>query len=145
MAGDRWLTTLCDHTGQPLAIRLRPPDAVADATGKYSYLLAVTHHLRSVRADGMPDPDYNESLAAFDAALVDALDEAGRVVVVETCAGRRLYYAYVADEAAAKRAVTQVLAEYGCLSESGFRGGPDPAWQFYAAYLDGPAAGTTSG
>jgi hypothetical protein len=82
----------------------------------------------------MPEPDYNELLCGFDGELIKQLEIDGRVVVIETYAGKRIYYAYVGDEKASKDRVAQVLARYGHVAESAFRGGADPTWNFYARY-----------
>src|SRR5262245_1545533 len=100
MENSQWLTTMCEHDGQSLAIRLRPPSAVNDDRSKYGHLLVVMHRLASVRSDGMPTPDYNETLFRFDCELINQLEDGGRVVLVETYSGERIYYAYVADEIA---------------------------------------------
>jgi Family of unknown function (DUF695) len=141
MENDKWLAMMYNIAGEKTAIRLRPRAAVKGARGKYGYLLVVTHHLAVVRADGMPDADYNDSLLVFDCELIQQLELGGRVVVIETCAGKRIYYAYVADEIASKDRATQVLLDHGHLSESNFRGGADLTWEFYSQYMEGPGAG----
>ena len=114
-----------EHLGQRLAIRLRPPTAVSDVRGEYRNLLVVIQKLAFVRGDGMPDADYNHSLRSFDGELIQQLEIDGRVVVVETFAGERIYYAYVDDEVASKAREMHVLTSHGHLEESSFRGGPD--------------------
>jgi Family of unknown function (DUF695) len=140
-----WLTTMTEHQGQKLAVRLRPAPAVSDARTRYGYRLVLIQHLTSVRADGMPNPEYNEGLRSFDSEIIRELEVDGRVVLVETYAGERIYYAYVADKVASKRRATQVLSEYGHQLEPDFRGGQDPDWRFYARYTDHLACGTAFG
>lgn len=134
MDNPQWLITMTEHQGQTLAVRLRPASAVSDARTRYGYLLVLTQHLTSVRADGMPNSEYNQRLRSFDSEMIRELDVDGRVVLVESYAGERIYYAYVADEIASKRRATQVLSAYGHQLESEFRGGQDPDWKFYDRY-----------
>ncbi len=139
MNDPQWLITVRDHGGQKLGVRLRPSAAVADARKRYGYLLVVTQQLTSINTSGMPAADCNRSLASFDRELIDEIEIEGRVVVVETYAGKRIYYAYVADELAAKRRAAQVLQAHAHLSDAEFRGGADRDWVFYSRYTDGLA------
>jgi hypothetical protein len=84
----------------------------------------------------MPEADYNESLFSFECDLFSQLEIEGRMVVVETYAGKRIYYTYVANEQASKDRATRVLSAHGHLSESSFRGGADPDWRFYSRYTE---------
>jgi hypothetical protein len=84
----------------------------------------------------MPEPDYNESLFNFEHDLMSQLEIEGRMVLVETYAGKRIYYAYVADESTSKDRATKVLSGYGHLTEANFRGGADPDWKFYDRYIE---------
>ena len=58
---------------------------------------SLTHTLAKVRPDGLPEPDYNETLAGLDLRIIQALEESrrGLTVIVETFGGRRNYYAYL--------------------------------------------------
>jgi hypothetical protein len=137
MEASNWVTAVREHSGQKLAIRLRPCDAVSDARCRFHQLLVVTHQFSSVTADGMPEESYNSSLFNFDCDLIRQLEIDGRVVLVETYAAKRIYYAYVADESASRNRAAEVLSKYGHSSACTFRGGADPAWRFYTQYCGG--------
>jgi hypothetical protein len=90
-----WLGATVEYEGFPLALRVRPQaDSPANQT-KLPHLVALTHHLDHVRADGLPKAGYNDTLDSFDGDVVECLERygLGLVVVVETFAGRRTYYA----------------------------------------------------
>lgn len=57
----------------------------------YGRLAIVVHTLKHVRPDGLPEPAYNQSLAAVDADVVESLEANGQglVVLVETFQGER--------------------------------------------------------
>jgi hypothetical protein len=91
MENPQWLITLCDYSGQSLAIRLRPPSAISDARKQYGHLFVVTHDFACVRGDGLPEPDYNDTLHEFDCELIGHFELDGRVVLVEKEAGESMY------------------------------------------------------
>jgi hypothetical protein len=107
---------------------------VAGCRGRYSYLLVVTQKLERVESTGVPEADYNDGLASFDSDLIRELEVDGLVVVVETFAGKRNYYAYVADKDRSTSRAESLLSRCGMQSITSFRGGPDPAWRFYDRY-----------
>jgi 4-hydroxyphenylpyruvate dioxygenase-like putative hemolysin len=135
MENPAWLTTMREYNGQPMAIRLRPIPATESARETCGHLLVITQEMAHVRADGMPEPDYNDSLFQFDGELIRELECNGLVVLVETYAGKRIYYAYVIDEVSSKERAISVLTTFGHLSEASFRGGADPDWKFYTRYM----------
>ena len=135
MDKDKWLTGMHSHAGQEMAIRLQRVSEASDTKNRYKNLLVVTQHLPLVSSSGLPEADYNDRLLEFDCQLISEIEKGGIVVLVETYAGKRIYYAYVADEAASKDRVSQVLADYGNSAVSDFRGGIDSEWRFYSRYL----------
>ena len=100
-----WLTATVQYQGFPLALRVRPGAGTAEQRARLWTLAVVTHRLAQVRADGMPEPDYNDGLADLDGAVIRALEvDGGTVVVVETLGGRRHYYAYTSGSGALEAA-----------------------------------------
>jgi hypothetical protein len=103
----------------------------------YPTLLVVTHHLVEVRADGLPEAKYNESLQALDCAIVASFEAAGQgtPALVETCSGRRNYFGYVASPVAAQGIFARVMSDWPshtltCRIEA------DPEWALLKAYRD---------
>lgn len=135
MDNPQWLTKMTTYCEQSLAIRLRTEQAVSAVREVYTCLLVLTHELREVRNDGMPDPDYNEQLFNFECELFCKLEVNGKVILVETFAGKRIYYAYVENEAESKARASEVLTKFGLTLETSFRGGADPHWKFYSQYV----------
>ena len=101
MAEDRpWKTGSFEYEGFPLLLRVPDGlnfDALKDA---YPQFISVTHYLSKVKANGLPEPEYNESLFDFDDQLVGALENgrAGVTVLVETFGGKRTYYMYAKSD-----------------------------------------------
>ena len=96
-----WLTGEKLYEGFPLLLR-RP--ASVDYASLPPKLLIITHHLEKTKPNGLPEPDYNDTLADFDLELVRYLPakQAGRIVLVETFGHKRHYYAYGGAAASAE-------------------------------------------
>lgn len=63
----------------------------------YPTLAIVTHEFTKRCANGLPEPDYNETLFEMDIELVEVFDagQKGVPVLIETFGGKRRYYFYV--------------------------------------------------
>jgi len=59
----------------------------------------VTHFLTYVKANGLPESDYNDSLEQLDVSLTSPFrdEKNGLIALIETFAGKRTYYVYVAE------------------------------------------------
>jgi len=71
---DEWLGSTQRYEGLPLALRVRPLADSPEHRARWPHFAAVTHVLAQVRGDGLPEPAYNETLDAFDAAVIHKLD-----------------------------------------------------------------------
>jgi hypothetical protein len=132
---DPWLTNIVEHEGFPLALRVRPAIDTPENRSAYRRLLLVTHELAQVRANGLPESDYNQSLAGFDRDMFQFLEcqGDGMVAFVETFAGKRTYYAYVDTGATFKARFAELKAKYPQHALSvGFR--EEPNWETYNLY-----------
>ena len=123
------------YEGFPLALRVRPNADTSANRAALASLGVVTHQLSQLRDNGLPESEYNSSLEDFDLALQAAMEGegAGLVVLVETFAGKRNYYAYVNDCATFHNRVDALRLEFQqheLLIEC--RG--DAAWKFYGRY-----------
>lgn len=129
-----WLTATVQYQGFPLALRVRPGAGTAEPRARLSALAVVTHRLAQVRADGMPEPDYNDGLADLDGAIIRALEvDGGTVVLVETLGGRRSYYAYTSGGGALDAAWAAVRAAHpGHALDLQRRA--DPGWSVFGDY-----------
>ena len=97
--GRDWLSGQSTYEGFPIYFR-RPDIRVAEYSSlcaDFPLRLTVTHFLAQVKDNGLPEADYNESLADFDHALIGLLRDSGAAIVtlVETFAGKRTYYLYL--------------------------------------------------
>jgi len=97
----QWHTGEVQHEGFPLLLRFPDKPDFDILSRRYPKLLAVEHTLAKVKPSGLPEPDYNDSLADFDHDLVSAFEPSasGITVLVETFGGRRSYYIYVSADA----------------------------------------------
>jgi hypothetical protein len=130
-----WLTKMAEHEGRPLALRVRPDADSAANCGRYPQVASVSHELPIVSANGLPEPNYNDSLAEFDHDLHATIerDGEGLVVVVETFSGKRNYFAYITDVARLRARVEQFQLLHP-QSPLNMRSGPDPEWKWYNSY-----------
>ncbi len=137
MNNDSWLGATVNYEGSPMALRVRPNIDTAHNRGCFPQLVEVTHKLAQVRPDGLPSSDYNESLAEFDAQIIEALEEQalGITVVIETYNGQRSYYAYVVSVAHAKRAFDTVSSSFPQHTLA-FHPGVDAEWGLYTEYRE---------
>jgi hypothetical protein len=130
-----WLTGMTRYEGYPLALRVRPSADSAANRAAFPHLGVVTHQLANVRDNGLPETEYNASLEDFDVALQFAIkgEGAGLVVLIETFAGKRTYYAYVSDEKTFRvrvGALSRLFEHHRLTVECR----PDAAWRFYERY-----------
>ena len=88
-----WQSGETTYEGFPLL--LRKPSEI-DYDGLPESLLVVVHHLEKTKPDGLPYPDYNETLADFDHEILNYLGERriGCPVLIETFGHKRNYYFY---------------------------------------------------
>ena len=96
-----YLWTIAKHTyeGFPLYLR-RPVDVdTPDHRMSFPHLAVIKHTFTKRFPDGRPEPDYNETLGELDHEVLAAFTpgQFGVPVLVETFAGKRNYYFYVAD------------------------------------------------
>lgn len=77
---------------------LRRPDHknVWKFKGEFFKLVSIEHHLDIVVNSGLPESDYNQSLAEFDNDMCGCLSakENGIPILIETFSGKRNYYYY---------------------------------------------------
>ena len=130
-----WLTWMAEYEGFPLALRVRPEADSAANRAKFTHLARITHHLAEVKRNGLPKDAYNESLAGFDhdVHVLAERDGDGLVVLVETFAGKRIYYTFVADEARLRSRFDELCAKYPNHT-LGVEVGPAANWKFYSGY-----------
>src|SRR5258705_10453022 len=93
-----WATAKMEYEGFPLMLR-RPTNLDVDSLRPALPTLAVvTHEFTKRKSNGLPEPDYNESLFEMDLELVRAVDvyRMGVPALVETFGGKRHYSFYFA-------------------------------------------------
>ena len=94
-----WLTTETEYDGLPLYLRLPNYENVWKYKSKYPKLICITHEFDSVKDNGLPTAEYNESLIDFDGEVVNlfAPSKNGIIFLVETFGGTRNYWFYGKD------------------------------------------------
>lgn len=132
-----WLNANTMYEGFPLYMR-RPDVKVAEFARLrplYPRLLVLTHKLKHVRDNGLPEGDYNDSLITLSSCVTAPFDDEtrGLIAVIETFAGKRTYYIYLAPSFDANAFVQDVKGR--CPGEE-FAGKvhEDPTWKFFHGY-----------
>src|SRR5262245_49039056 len=97
-----------------MALRVRPRADTEEHRACLRYLASVPHELAHVRSNGLPESNYNGSLADLDAGIITSLESlgAGVTAIIETFAGKRTYYAYVTSGEHAQQALADVKARF---------------------------------
>ena len=94
-----WKSKQLSHEGVPLLLRY-PEGLHADSDKTLLPVLAVvTHAFLNASPNGLPEPDYNDSLIIFDRDIRATFENGGigHTVLIETFGGKRKYYIYVAQ------------------------------------------------
>ena len=133
----RWLNANTVYEGFPLYMR-RPDVRVAEFAGlrpTYPRLLVLTHKLKHVRENGLPDGDYNDSLIMLSSCVTSPFDDEtrGLIAVIETFAGKRTYYIYLAPSFDADAFVRGIKDRFPD-EEFAAKVHEDPAWKFFHGY-----------
>jgi hypothetical protein len=132
-----WLTANTEYEGFPIYFR-RPDIKVAEVAGlrqTYPRLLIVTHVLKQVKENGLPESDYNRSLESLDMCLTSPFDDEvkGLIALVETYGGKRTYYAYVALSFDANAFVREAK-NHSPQEDITYKVDEDPAWRLFRGY-----------
>lgn len=98
-------------------------------------LVVVTHEFTKRKPNGLPEPEYNESLFQMDIDLVRAFDadHIGVPALVETFGGERNYYFYVAADTDVETIISAVARCYPSERLS-WTVRSDPQWGFLEKY-----------
>jgi len=132
---DPFLTNVVGHQGYRLALRVRPKVDTADHRSRFARLLMLIHELAEVRSNGLPESEYNQSLAGYDRDVFRFVESEGdgMVALVEVFGGKRTYYAYVRADANFKARFAELKAKYPQhVVSAGFRDEPD--WRTFELY-----------
>ena len=130
-----WLTAEKECEGFPLFLR-RPADLDIDSLRPtHPALAVVTHEFTKRKPNGLPEPDYNDSLIEMDMELVRAfdVDRMGVPALVETFGGKRHYYFYVTADTDVPTIISAVARRYPAERLS-WTVRPDPQWGFIEKY-----------
>ncbi len=134
---DGWSTAEATYEGFPLYLR-RPTEIDYSQSARFPVQVVIEHSLEKVRSSGLPEPEYNRSLLDFDGVVVELFEESGDgyAVLVETFAGKRIYYFYVSSE-------TDVQSRFDTLAgnfpehELALEQRSDSDWSFLKRYAEG--------
>lgn len=132
-----WLTASAEHEGFPIYFR-RPDIRLSEFENlrpRYPALLAIKHQLSHVKDNGLPEADYNDSLAPLDAALLEPFrdESSGLIALVETFAGKRTYYVYLTPTFNARQLMSDVESTFPQESIS-WKLHDDPNWRLFNGY-----------
>jgi len=130
-----WATAQTEYEGFPLMLRRTTNIDVDALRPSYPTLAIVTHEFTKRKPNGLPEPDYNESLFEMDIELVRAFDvhRMGVPVLVETFGGKRNYYFYVTADTDVPAIISDVSRRYPSERLS-WTVRPDPQWGLLEKY-----------
>ena len=133
----QWYTGKVQHKGFPLLLRFPGKPDFDTLPRRYPKLLVVEHTLAKVKPSGLPESDYNDSLADFDHDLVTAFEPSatGITVLVETFGGRRNYYIYVSADAPVEDVKRRLSTKYS-QHQLDWSLRDDPGWKFIRGYSE---------
>jgi hypothetical protein len=129
-----WYTREAQCEGSPLFLRFPSKPDFDSLQKKYPQFLLVTHTFDKITSSGMPEADYNDTLANFDHEMMAAFEpSAGTTVLVETFNGRRIYYSYISADASLEEVKERFSQKY---PEHQLTWDPrdDPEWAFIRRY-----------
>jgi len=130
-----WATAQKEYEGFPLILR-RPTNIDVDSLRPtHPTLAVVTREFTKRKPNGLPEPDYNETLFEMDIELVEAfdVDQMGVPVLVETFGGKRHYYFYVTADTDVP-AIISAVAQRHPSERLWWTVRPDPQWGFLERY-----------
>jgi len=106
----KWLTKKIEYEGFPLYLRKPDYQDIFIYRDKFPNVLHVTHNLKEVKSNGLPESDYNESLFEFDGQMCNIFDtkDKGIIFLIETFAGKRHYYYFISDSADYEKGIEKV-------------------------------------
>jgi len=126
-----WLSGEKLHKGFPLLLR-KPAEI------NYAHLpptlLTIVQHLERTKPNGLPEPDYNDTLADFDHEITNYISKrCGRMVLIETFGHKRSYYCYC-NSKVSPEAMKQHFHNKYPLIHLEFSNHPDPGAKFIRQY-----------
>lgn len=130
-----WATAQAEYEGFPLMLRRATNIDVDLLRPSHPTLVVVTHEFTKRKPNGLPEPDYNDSLFEMDIELVRMFDfdRMGVPVLVETFGGKRHYYFYVTADTDVPAIVSSVSRRYPSERLS-WTVRADPEWGFLEKY-----------
>ncbi len=95
----------------------------------------MTHVLAHVKENGLPEHDYNESIESLDVSLTAAFEDEslGLIALIETFAGKRTYYTYVAPSFVVEDYIREVKIRFPEENLT-FEVDNDPTWRLFKGY-----------
>lgn len=96
-----WHTAETEYDSFPILFR-KPDIKVSEfpnLSRDYPVLMVLKHQLKSVKSNGLPEGEYNQSLEEFDSSITNPfkIDANGIVGLIETYSGTRTYYIYITE------------------------------------------------
>jgi hypothetical protein len=129
-----WVLSQHQYKGFPLLVRRveRLPFPLRRA--ELPVLAVITHTFAKRRADGLPEPEYNESLFDMDEMLIELMSGIGSAVLIETFGGKRHFYYYVTDGDEAEARFQSVNRDFPS-EDLSLDCRPDASWDFIYRYF----------
>ena len=134
-ANDNWISATVRYEGAPLALRVHKDIDTPQNERRFPQVVAIRLQLAKVRSDGMPEADYNDTLADLDSDLVELFETGsfGVTVLIETLGGRRTFYSYTQVNAPVQALVANLQKKYPGHAIS-VQTKSDPHWGLLASY-----------
>lgn len=130
-----WKSKQLSHEGIPLLLRYLEGIDTESCKALLPELAVITHEFSKVSPNGLPEPDYNDSLLQFDSDIRAVFEnrEVGQAVLIETFAGKRRYYIYVSPKINLDDLLSPVSARHPHENLT-WSLRLDPEWEFIKQY-----------
>jgi hypothetical protein len=130
-----WSSAEFQYEGLPLLIRKPDFDNIWQWQEMFPMRLSITHHLSKIKSNGLPENEYNWSLADFDAALCDLFEQEveGIIFLIETFSGERHYYYYISETTDFECRIVRVKEHFG-IEKIEVAYNEDVTWDFINKY-----------
>ena len=129
----KWLTSKTEYEGLPLYLRIPDYKDIWQFNVTSPYLICITHDFDKVKANGLPESDYNRTLIDFDEQIVNLLTGFGIIFLVETYGGVRNYWFYARETEPAIEAFENLKDNHND-KKMLFEISKDPEWNFIKDY-----------
>ncbi|MFT3934517.1 MAG: hypothetical protein QM726_12920 [Chitinophagaceae bacterium] len=129
-----WITSEIEYEDLPLLLRKPEYQNIWDYKDKFTRLVSIEHHLKKVTNNGLPEKEYNLTLAGFDHYMCSIFNNSsdGLIFLIETFSGKRNYYYFTLPDFKMQFLIERAIKRFDVVLESWTQ--MDIGWGFLNAY-----------